>query len=515
MDITLRDDQQAAIDKLREAYAEGRRRIVMQAATGWGKTVLAGALVRRARELGNRVIFTAPALSLIDQTVERLRSQGISDIGVLQANHRLTNPSLPVQVASISTLARRVLPAADVVIIDEVHRWYDFYEKWLADPAWADVPFIGLSATPWTKGLGKWFQELIVAGTTAQCIEAGTLSPFKVFAPSHPDLKGVRIVAGDYHEGQLSRVMSKASLVADVVNTWIKLGQSRPTLCFAVDCAHALLLQTQFADAGVPCGYQDASTPMSEREEIKRKFHNGEYSVVCNVGTLTTGVDWDVRCIVLARPTKSEMLFVQIIGRGLRTAPGKDCCLVLDHSNTHRELGFVTEIHHEFLDDGKPRPKALATEPPKLKKCPACMYLNPAHAMVCAGCGMELKAQIIVEAGELAELTPKAKPERVPAIAQGKAAVYGQLRSIAEARGYKSGWVAHKFRALFGVWPNAYTGLPAAPPTDEVKAWVKQQENAWRRTQRAAISLEDIEDLLADDSDPFARYSGGRNYRGW
>src|SRR5436190_18971175 len=131
-----------------------------------------------------------------------LRSQSITaaDIGVLQANHRLTDPSRPVQVASVSTLARRVIPPADVVIIDEVHRWYEFYETWLTDPDWGDVPFIGLSATPWTKGLGKWFEELIVAGTTAQCIEAGTLSPFKVYAPSHPDLTGVKIVAGDYHE---------------------------------------------------------------------------------------------------------------------------------------------------------------------------------------------------------------------------------------------------------------------------------------------------------------------------
>ena len=189
-------------------------------------------------------------------------------------------------------------------------------------------------------------------------------------------------------------------------------------------------------------------------------------------------------------------------------------CLILDHSNTHRELGFVTDIHHEILDDGKKHEKAAASEPPKFKKCPACTHLNHPQAMTCAECGFELKAQIVVEAGELADLAPKAKPALMSPTMQGKAAVYGQLKAIAETRGFKPGWVAHKFRELFGVWPNHYTGVPAAPPTEEVKAWVKQQENAWARTQRAAARIEEPDDLHVDDNDPFAKYSGGR-YRSW
>lgn len=509
----LRDDQQEALEKLRTAYAEGKRRIVMQAATGWGKTVLAGALVRRARELGNRVIFTAPALSLIDQTVDSLRSQGIEDIGVLQADHRLTDPGKPVQVASVSTLARRDIPPADVVIIDECHRWYKFYETWLTDPAWADVPFIGLSATPWTKGLGKWFEELIVAGTTAQCIAAGTLSPFKVFAPSHPDLTGVKVVAGDYHEGQLSQAMSGPSLVADIVTTWLMRGESRPTLCFCVNCKHAELIQAKFAEAGVPCGYQDASTPMSEREEIKRKFHSGEYPVVCNVGTLTTGVDWDVRCIVLARPTKSEMLFVQIIGRGLRTAPGKDHCLILDHSDNHTRLGFVTDIHHETLDNGVPKPTGIAPPRPEPVECPSCGHLNNPGTLICTECGYQLKLPVTQEDGELEEL--KAPPPRVPLKDQKITEVYGGLLWIANERGFKPGWVAYKFKEIYGYFPQHGWKVESQPPSKELLAFVRQQYKAWARTQRAAAKIESVDDLHMDDSDdPFAKYSGGR-YRSW
>jgi superfamily II DNA or RNA helicase len=158
--------------------------------------------------------------------------------------------------------------------------------------------------------------------------------------------------------------MDRPELVADVVETWIKRGENRSTLCFAVDRAHAKNLQQQFESAGIRCGYIDAYTDSEERERIADLFHDGTYRVVCNVGCLTTGVDWDVRCIILARPTKSEMLFTQIIGRGLRTADGKDDCLILDHSETHLRLGFVTDIHHESLDEGRGTVEARAKATP-------------------------------------------------------------------------------------------------------------------------------------------------------
>jgi DNA repair protein RadD len=224
-------------------------------------------------------------------------------------------------------------------LIDEAHKWFDFYRKWMLDPAWADVPIIGLSATPWTRGLGSYYDELIIAATTQDLIDTGYLSKFKVFAPGHPDLKGVRTAGGDYQIDDLEKAMNRHPLVADIVQTWLKNGIGRPTLCFAVNRLHAAHIQHQFEAAGIRAGYIDCETPANERKEIRNKFASGELQVVCNVGVLTMGIDWDVRCIILARPTKSEILFVQIIGRGLRPAEGKDHCLILDHSDTHLRLG--------------------------------------------------------------------------------------------------------------------------------------------------------------------------------
>ncbi|MGI9143324.1 MAG: DEAD/DEAH box helicase, partial [Fluviibacter sp.] len=374
----LRDYQENAIASLRHALATGAKRPVVQAPTGAGKTVIAAAIVKMAREKGKRVIFCVPALSLINQTVERFQQNGIYEVGVIQGIHEMTDYRQPVQVASVQTLMRRDFQKSDLVIIDEAHVMFKFYHDWFNKPEWKDIPFIGLTATPWQRGMGKLWDRLLIATTTQELIDRGHLSDFKVFAPSHPDLSSVRTKAGDYHEGDLANVMDKNELVADIVSTWLAKGERRPTLCFAVNRAHAKNIQQQFEDADVRTAYLDAFTSLEERDAIARDFANGDVEVVCNVGVLTTGVDWDVRCIIMARPTRSEILYTQIIGRGLRTAKGKDCCIILDHSDTTLRLGFVTDIHYDELDNGKPKLKKEAKPKERLpKECPKCAFLRP------------------------------------------------------------------------------------------------------------------------------------------
>lgn len=149
----LRPHQTRALAMLRQSLGRGYRRPMLQAPTGAGKTILAAAIVEGALSKGNRVTFVVPALSLIDQTVQSFWREGIQDVGVIQANHELTNPARMVQVASVQTLQRRTFPESDVVVIDEAHRWFRLFERWMSDLFFERVPFIGLSATPWTRGL--------------------------------------------------------------------------------------------------------------------------------------------------------------------------------------------------------------------------------------------------------------------------------------------------------------------------------------------------------------------------
>lgn len=465
--------QVEALARLRASLGSGHRRPMLQAPTGAGKTKLASTVVNGALAKGKRLTFVVPALSLIDQTVEAFWADGIRDVGVIQSNHHLTDWGKPVQVASVQTLQRRGLPNSDIVVIDEAHRWFDLYGRWMADPAWAKVPFVGLSATPWTRGLGKHYDDLIIAATTSGLIEGGYLSPFRVFAPSHPDLSGVRTVAGDYHEGDLSGAMNQSPLVADVVETWRRLGGNEPTLVFAVDRAHAKHLQQQFAAAGISTGYIDAYTDAADREAVRRAFHDGTTKVVCNVGCLTTGVDWDVRCIVLARPTKSEMLFVQIVGRGLRTAAGKQHLTILDHSDTHLRLGFVTDIHHDRLDDGRERQAKKPGEAVRLpKECSNCSYLKPPKVACCPNCGFKAQVRSDVETvdGDLVELSER---RRKPTMAE-KQHWYSMLLHVQSVRGYKRGWAANAYRAKYSVWPNGLSEA-TAEPTPDVWGFVQHQ----------------------------------------
>jgi DNA repair protein RadD len=475
MNRQLHGHQELAVQMVRFSLGSGKRRPMLQAPTAFGKTIVAASIVERVLAKGNRAIFTVPRKSLIDQTVDRFREEGIEGIGVLQADHPETDPSRPIQVCSIQTLKNRKIPPANIVLVDEAHEKHGFLDKWMADPEWQRVPFVGLTATPWTKGLGELYDDLLIPTTTAELIDKGFLSPFKVFAPSHPDLRGVRTILGDYHEGQLSAVMSEAKLTADIVKTWLEKGEDRPTLAFCVDRAHARKLADEFSEKGVSCGYVDAYTDRRARNELAEAFRNRLVQVVCSVGTLTTGIDWDVRCIILARPTKSEILYVQIIGRGLRTALGKTECLILDHSDTTLRLGFVTDIGHDRLDNGRNSVGQAAKrekEEPKPRECPACHVLKAPKVHVCPNCGFAPAKQPSVEVrdGELVELHRRGK-----ANIGEKQAVYSGLLWLANQRGYKKGWAANQYRQAFGVWPARLVERPEYP-SNELRSWVTSQQ---------------------------------------
>jgi DNA repair protein RadD len=476
----LRDYQAKAIDDIRASLKAGRRRPVLQLPVGAGKTRVAAEIVNLARERGKRAIFTVPRISLIDQTVDAFLHEGVAEVGVMQGIHELTDHTRPVQIASVQTLQRRKIPEADLVVIDEAHLGFEFVRKWMADPAWAKVPFIGLSATPWAKGMAQHWDDLVPGPPMQSLIEQGHLAPFRIFGPSVPDLAGVKVIGGDYAEEQLSRIMGEAKLVADVVENWLACGENRPTLCFGVDRAHAKKLQERFERAGVKTGYVDAFSPPEERRALEAAFRAGSVKVACSVGVLTTGVDWPVACIILARPTKSEMLYVQIFGRGLRVNPGWSDCLFFDHSGTSLKLGYPTWIHYDALDDGKERRCISGPKEAEPKLCTQCHFLKPPKTPVCPSCGHEAKhgpKDVETAMGQLVELDAYRGQKAARAVpAAEKADFYSELRFFALERRYKAGWAAHQFKERFGDFPpRSWNGNPLLPPGPATLNWIKSR----------------------------------------
>jgi DNA repair protein RadD len=486
----LREHQTRAIAELRASLASGKRRPLLQSPTGAGKTVIAANIIRRALAKRKRIAFVVNALSLIDQTVAAFEAEGIHCVGVIQGIHERTDRDQPVQVCSIQTIARRKRPDVDLVIIDEAHGLHKEVFRWMKDCP--GIPFIGLSATPWARGLGRFYDDLIVAATTADLIREGYLSPFVAFAPSEPDLAGVRTVAGDFHETQLAEVVDQPKLVGDVIETWLKRGENRPTLCYGVNRAHAEHLQQRFVEVGVAAEYIDCFTDRLDRERIFARFRAGETRVICNVATLAVGLDLPMTsCIVDARPTKSEIRFVQTIGRGLRTAPGKDKLVILDHAGNHLRLGMVTDIGRDHLDDGRERKnagqRARERGEPLPKLCEECRAVVPPTAKACSCCGAPIHARTEVGSvdGELVELRSR-KSGALEATFDEKAAFFGELKGYATVRGYSVGWAAHKYREQFGVWPNdpRIRCATASPPSLKTKNWIVSRQIAFAKGRR-------------------------------
>ena len=484
----LRPLQQRAIDGLRDALRRGKRRPIIQASTGFGKTVVAAHVVMGALGKGKRVAFCVPSLGLVDQTFERFVQNGIEprDMGVVQANHPWRRPGAPIQICSLQTVASRGFPDVDFVIFDEVHLRYEIVDKWM--DACPDKIFIGLSATPWSKGLGDRFDDLILPTTMAELTEQKLLTPVRAFAPSKPDLTDVKIVAGDYHNGQLSEKMSGVAIVGDVVATWLDKAEDRPTMVFAVDRAHADKLHNEFERMGVNSAYVDALTPREERLTFLKNLNDGSIKVICSVSTMTTGIDADIRCISFCRPTRSEILWVQSIGRGLRPAHGKTDLILLDHSGTALMLGLPSEITHTALrtstsERGEKQKKKAKDKTSLPMECIRCDELIPVAAKACPGCGFVPKRTpaVRVEDGDLIEIggSKSATDNKL-----SKISFYAQLKGYAEERGYKQGWATAKFKAKTGEWPH-HTIKDCRPIMcgNRVRSWIRADLIRWSKSQ--------------------------------
>jgi superfamily II DNA or RNA helicase len=490
--LILRDYQQAALDRLAAAFAAGHRSPLLVAPTGSGKTVIAAELIRQAVDRGERCLFLAPRRELVHQTCEKLDALAVR-YGVILAGDPRTHLYAPVQVASVDTLLSRVvrrsrltLPTFDLVLIDEAHLGITSARQKLLD-TWPDAKRIGLTATPTRKdgrALGILYDDLIELATPAELTARGHLVPARYFSVSEPDLSRVHTVAGDFHNGQLDAAMNRPTLVGDVVQHWLSHAALRRTVVFATSIAHSVALADEFLRAGVAAEHIDAGTADAERTEIFKRFRTGGTQVLTNCFLASYGFDLPaLSCVVMARPTKSLMLYLQMLGRGLRPADGKTDCLILDHAgNVHRH-GFAADDRLWTLDGElalvPPDRKTQERTESKTLTCPDCQCVF-SGSRTCPECGYYFAPkgrEVETIDGSLVEIGASLSPDRLDQMQ-----FYLELRGLAHERDYKGGWTAHKYKERFGGFPPwAWNDLPAVVPTIETRRWVQSRFIAWKK----------------------------------
>ncbi len=500
--IKLRDYQAKAVERLIEVID---RRPILVAPTGSGKTVMAVALAERLRL---PTLWLAHRKELIEQAATRLQAHGLV-CGIIMAGVP-PMPLAPVQVASVQTLIRRDKPRAGLVIIDECHHaTADSYQAIL--DAYPNARVIGLTATPFRldgRGLGDLFGELVVAARTDELCDAGVLHRPRVWCSKSPDLRGIKVLAGDYQLGALAERTNTPELNADIVQTWLKRAAGKRTVAFAVDVEHSKAIARAFREAGVPAEHLDGTLPPHLRQQVLERLASGETLVVSNCMVLTEG--WDLpalECAIIARPTASLNLHLQMIGRVMRACEGKDGAIVLDHAGNHHIHGLVTRRLEYSLNGDR----VGESEPLGLRRCRACGLLFELYLYACPECGWTPSATEVSRRqwpeihgdGELVEFDDQdfeyrrqiwnlIEAERLamgfregwsfyrfqerfgvaPVVAEingrlelidphnatqeQKRAVYERLVAVAQQRGFRPGWASHKYREAFGRWPRGF-----------------------------------------------------------
>jgi len=482
--------QAAAHEALREGFRQGHRCQALMAATGSGKTFLGLRAILQALERGKRAVFVCDRTTLINQTSATADRYGL-DHGVIQADHHRKKPWLPFQIASAQTLARREWPKADLIVVDECHTQLS---AWTEHIPRTQAAVIGLSATPFSKGLGKLFTRVVNAATMAQLVADGVLVPMRVFSATRPDMFGAKVNSrGEWDENEAGE--RGMEIVGDVVAEWSRYGEGRKTICFGANIKHCEALCRQFLDSGVSAALFTSHTKPHERAQLLADFQAGALRILISVEALAKGFDVpDVGCVIDCRPLrKSLSTAIQMWGRGLRCAPGKTDCTLLDHSgNILRFADDFEEIYHSGLselDDGERLDREVRKEPDEERapRCPQCGF-SP-FARRCMACGHERVARSMTESvpGEMREVVIGGKRYADNALhLYQQCYQYAVENSLPDKR---RGRAAHIYKDITGSWPTrAMADAPYADTyiTRAVINKIRRKNIAYSRATKGA-----------------------------
>lgn len=428
--FTLRDDQEKVLSAIKWAVPELRAagnpvHILVQAACGFGKTIVSCAVMKGALDKGKKSAFMVRGRTLVDQKSRKL-TQCMIPHSVLMDGHDYYHSQ--VTVCSVDSYRSRVheretVPAIspDVWNIDEAH--LAMSDLWLSFIRDADV-VIGFTATPITgngRGMGGFWQKLIKGPTHAELLSKGLLVPCQVFNEAMPDFSQLKIQDGDWSQEKVAEIMDCKELVGDVLRDYKRWGEGRRFIGWGINVEHALGLMHEFNTAGVPCAFVDADTPPDERERMFADLEAGRIRGIWNYGVLVTGVDFPfVDCGILAFATASLTKMLQTTGRLFRPFPGKKDAIIIDHGGNIHRHGLPQEDRDWTLDTSKTiaeldiERRERDQKPREPICCPKCGAMRESGPK-CTNCGHQHQKtgiKIKFRDGTIGPYKPKKKPKQ-------------------------------------------------------------------------------------------------------
>lgn len=485
--ITLRPYQIEAIEALRQGVREGHKKQILCAPTGSGKTECAMALIQEAIGKSSKTAFICDRIAILDQTSQRFDNNNIPH-GIIQAGHWRFKPWEYAQICSAQTLARRgVIEGLKLIVVDEAHTCYRTTIEFIK--AHPEIVTVGLTATPFTKGLGEIYSNIVNITTTNKLIEEQFLAPLTVYVAKTIDMRGAKLkFDGEWMDDEIEK--RGLEIVGDVVQEWLTktnelFGGPVKTICFSATVAHGAELCRQFQLAGhnfQQVSYMDGND--DSRRALIERFRETDSDVtgLVSVEALAKGFDVpDIRCLISAKPYRKSLSgHIQQIGRGMRPSPGKEFCCVLDHAgNMLRFYDDTTTFFERGLEGlAQDHLDSTARKEPEEKEikqilCGNCKVVLSPSATHCPVCGWERprrKNDLEHLPGEMVELDLKgAKKKDIPEWLQNKQDVACQIWAYALERKNGDRLAARKFanaqfRNLYGEWP--YRRIDECEPMD-------------------------------------------------
>lgn len=434
--MTVRRPYQAdAIERVRVAMCAGKRRVLLVLPTGGGKTFTCGGIVQQTVAQGRRALWLAHRSELIDQAADSLSRLGLNVGAICATASTPPNPFAPVQVASVQTLlARKTLPPADMIVADEAHHFAEAAKEWFSLlEAYPHALVVGATATPERgdgTGLRDSFDELVVGATVRELTQQGFLVPCEVLCPDKP--------------------LGPGELAQNPVDAYRKDAAGRRAIVFVQSVALAEQYATEFTMHGIPARALSAETPWAQRRATIEAFRRGELRVLVNVYVLTEGFDApEADCCILARGAGSAGMYLQMVGRVLRPAPGKRDALVLDLRGVSHEHGLPADDREYSLGG-----RGIRLVDPNAY-CPMCS--NPkVHGEPCAKCGPLGSRGGDPSAPDTilgVELKPYHRLRETDDSAR-RAERLARWIVYARRHRYRDGWWRAKFNAVYGQWPS-------------------------------------------------------------